>query len=82
VGTTPINTLSGNFQYTVYADGAQAAQGSCAVPADEGACYSGHHVTGVQAIEVRIDSNNAIAETDETNNSLTATCDKYDLTCE
>ncbi len=81
VGTTPTGSLSGNFQYTVYADGSQVAQGSCPVPAGSSACWTGYKVSGSQSIQAVIDSNNSIAESNEGNNSLTVTCNKATLIC-
>jgi subtilase family serine protease len=81
VATNPTGSLSGNFQYTVYANGVQTAQGSCPIPTGSNACYTGHTVVGSQSIQVVIDSNNSIAETNEGNNSITVTCDKFAFTC-
>ncbi|MCP4139778.1 MAG: hypothetical protein GY755_05720 [Chloroflexi bacterium] len=81
VGATPIGSLSGNYQYTVYADGVQVQQGSCAIPSGSNLCSTGHIVSGSQSIQVVIDSDNSINETDEGNNSDTVTCDKAALAC-
>jgi uncharacterized protein YgiM (DUF1202 family) len=81
VGTLPIGSLSGNHQYTVYSNGSQVAQGTCTVPSGSIACWSGYKVTGVETIQFVIDSNNAIAETNEGNNTMTNTCDKFTLIC-
>lgn len=81
VNTNPIGSLNGNFQYTLYADGAQSTQGSCSIPEGNNACYTGHTVVGSQSIQAVIDSNNNILETNEGNNSLTSTCDKAAFTC-
>jgi hypothetical protein len=81
VSTQPAASLSGNFQYTVYADGAQVAQGTCPVPTGSNACWTGYTVSGSHSIQTVIDSNNAIAESNEGNNSTTVTCDSSSLSC-
>jgi hypothetical protein len=81
VGTTPTGSLSGNFQYTVYSNGSQVAQGSCPVPSGSNACWSGYKVTGVESIQVVVDSNNSLTESNEGNNSMTVSCDKFGFTC-
>lgn len=81
VKTDPAGSLSGNYQYTVYSNGVQVQQGSCTVPADESACDTGHIVAGVETIQVVIDSNNSIPETNEGNNTSTVNCDKFGFTC-
>ena len=82
VKTSPAGSLSGNYQYTIYANGAQVEQGSCTVPVDENACNTNHIVSGVQSIQVVIDSNNAIPESNEGNNTMTVSCDKFGFTCD
>ena len=81
VGTNPTGTLSGNYQFTVYSNGSQVAQGTCAVPTGSNACWSGYKVTGVETIKVEIDSGHTITETNEGNNELTVSCDKFGFTC-
>lgn len=81
VGTNPTGSLSGNFQYTVYADGSQVAQGSCPVPTGSNACWTGYKVTFSKSIQAVIDSNNAITESNEGNNAMTVTCTTTTLTC-
>ncbi len=81
VGTNPIGSLSGNFQYTVYSNGSQVAQGSCPVPTGSNACWTGYKVGGVESIQAVIDSNNAITESNEGNNAMTVSCDKFALAC-
>ena len=81
VGTTPVGSLNGNYQYTVYSNGAQVAQGSCTIPTGSEACYSGYKVTGTESIQVVIDSSNSVTESNEGNNSKTVNCDKFTLTC-
>ena len=81
VKTSPAGSLSGNYQYTVYANGAQVEQGSCTIPVDENACNTNHVVSGVQSIQVVIDSNNNITESNESNNTMTVNCDKFGFTC-
>ena len=81
VGTNPTGTLSGNFQYTVYSGGSQVAQGNCPVPTGSNLCSTGYIVTGVESIQVVIDSSNSITETNEGNNVLTVSCDKFGFTC-
>jgi len=81
VGTNPVGSLSGNYQYTVYSNGSQVAQGSCTVPSGSSACYSGYKVTGTESIQFVIDSSNTITESNEGNNSTTVTCDKFSISC-
>ncbi len=83
VKTNPTGSLGGNFQYTVYANGSQVAQGSCPVPTGSNACWTGYsyQVIGSQSIQVVIDSNNAIVESNEGNNTATVTCDAASITC-
>lgn len=79
--TSPNSSLSGNFQYTVDADTIQVAQGSCSIPAGSNACWTGYIVSGTQSIQVDIDSNGAINETDEGNNSMTMSCNSATKHC-
>jgi len=81
VGTDPLGSLNGNYQYTVYSNGAQVQQGSCTVPTGSHLCSTGHIVSGTETIQVVIDSANAIAETNEGNNSSTVSCVKATLDC-
>lgn len=81
VGTDPIGSLNGNYQYTVYSNGALVQQGSCTVPVGSYLCSTGHIVSGTETIQVVIDSANAIAETNEGNNSSTVSCVKATLDC-
>lgn len=81
VGTNPTGSLSGNYQFTVYSNGSQVAQGNCTVPTGSHACWSGYKVAGVETIQVVIDSSNNITETNEGNNTSTVTCDKFALDC-
>lgn len=81
VETTPASSLSGNYQYTVYSNGSQVQQGNCAIPTGTNLCATGHVVSGVESIQVVIDSNNGIAETNEANNTKTVNCDKAALSC-
>jgi len=82
VGTNPTGTLSGNYQYTVYSNGAQVQQGNCPVPTGSSLCSTGHIVGPVaETIKVEIDSNHSITESNEGNNTLTVTCDKFALAC-
>jgi hypothetical protein len=81
VGVTPNGSLSGDHQFTVYSGGSQVAQGMCDIPTGSNACWSGYKVTGVESIQVVIDSNNAIPESNEGNNTINVTCDKFGFTC-
>ena len=81
VGTTPVGSLNGNYQYTVYSNGAQVAQGSCTIPTGSEACYTGYKVAGSESIQVVIDSSNTVTESNESNNSKTVNCDKFTLSC-
>ena len=81
VGTNPTGSLSGNFQYTVYANGSQVAQGSCPIPAGSNACWTGYKVSGSESIQAVIDSNNVTTESNEGNNALTINCVKATLAC-
>jgi hypothetical protein len=81
VGANPIGSLNGNFQYTVYSGGSQVAQGNCPVPTGSNLCDTNYIVSGVENIQVVIDSNNSIPETNEGNNAQTVSCDKSGLTC-
>lgn len=81
VKTTPASSLSGNYQYTLYSNGSQVEQGNCTVPADEDACNTNYAVSGVESIQVVIDSGNSITESNESNNSMTVNCDKFGFTC-
>jgi len=79
VETTPVGSLSGNYQYTVYSNGSQVAQGSCTIPNGSEACYTGYKVTGSESIQVVIDSSNTVTESNEGNNSKTVTCNTTTL---
>jgi len=81
VGTTPVGSLSGNYQYIVYVDTVPLAPGTCPIPSGSNLCSTGHIVSGSQSIQVVIDSDNTVTESNEGNNSLTVTCDKSALTC-
>ena len=81
VGTNPTGTLSGNFQYTVKSNGSQVQQGVCPVPTGSNLCSTGHIVAGVETIQVEIDSNHNITESNEGNNTLIVSCDKFGFTC-
>lgn len=81
VRTDPTASLSGNFQYTVYSNGSQVRQGDCPVPTGDNLCSTGYIVGGVESIQVVIDSSNSIPETNEGNNALTVSCDKFAFTC-
>jgi uncharacterized protein YgiM (DUF1202 family) len=81
VGTNPTGTLSGNYQYTVYSNGSQVQQGSCPVPTGSNLCSTGYIVGGVESIQVVIDSSNSITESNEGNNTMTVSCDKFALLC-
>ena len=82
VGTNPIASLSGNFQYTVYSNGAQVKQGNCPVPSGSNLCSTGHIVGAApESIQVVIDSNNSITESNEGNNTSTVSCNKFTLSC-
>lgn len=81
VKTTPANSLSGNYQYTLYSNGSQVEQGNCSVPGDEDACNTNYAVGGTESIQVVIDSANSITESNEGNNSMTKNCDKFGFTC-
>jgi len=81
VKTTPANSLSGNYQYTIYSNGSQVEQGNCAVPVNESACNAIYAVSGTETIQVVIDSANSITESNEGNNTMTKNCDKFGFTC-
>jgi uncharacterized protein YgiM (DUF1202 family) len=81
VKTSPANSLSGTYQYTIYSNGSQVEQGNCTVPANEDACNTNYAVSGTESIQVVIDSANSITEGNEGNNSMTKNCDKFGLTC-
>ena len=81
IGTTPTGSLSGYYTYMIFANGTKTAEGNCAVPVGIEACYTGHIVSGVQIIEVVIDAYDSIPETNETNNLVVVTCDKFGFTC-
>lgn len=82
VGTNPVGSLSGNYQYIVYSNNILKAQGSCTVPSGSNVCWSGYKVGGVpESIQVVIDSNNSITESNEGNNSKTVNCVRATLIC-
>jgi hypothetical protein len=81
VGNQPAGSLSGNFQYQVYANGALVRTGTCPIPSGSAACWTGYIVSGVQTIRAVIDSNNAIPETNESNNEITLNCNSTTKFC-
>ena len=81
VKTNPAGSLSGNYQYTLYSNGSQVEQGNCTIPSNEDACKLNYAVTGTESIQVVIDSSNSITESNEGNNTMTVTCDKFGFTC-
>ena len=80
VGTDPIGSLSGSYVYTVWADGGKVKEAVCTIPVGTELCDTGYAVTGTQVIEVVIDTNNLIWETNEANNIMFLTC-ALDWTC-
>jgi hypothetical protein len=80
VGTNPISSLSGSYVYTVWADGAKVKETTCTIPVGTELCDTGYAVVGTQGIEVVIDTNNLIFETNEANNIMFLTC-ASDWTC-
>jgi len=81
IRTNPIGSLSGSFQYKVFANGSQVAQGTCAVPTGDIACYTGYKVVGSKTIRIEIDTNNSIQEIDESNNFFIETCSQSPFVC-
>ena len=80
VGTDPIGSLSGQYVYTVWADGGKVKEAVCTIPLGTELCDTGYPVSGTQVIEVVIDTNNLIWETNEANNIMFLTC-ALDWTC-
>ncbi len=80
VGVDPVGSLSGNYVYTVWADGSKVKEATCAIPTGSALCDTGYPVSGTQVIEVVIDTNNLIWETSESNNIMFLTC-APDWTC-
>ena len=80
VQTNPVGSLSGSYVYTVWADGAKVKESSCSVPTGIEICDTGYAVSGTQFIEVVIDTNEKIWETNETNNIMFLTC-AMDFSC-
>jgi hypothetical protein len=74
-------SLSGSFQYRVFAGGQRVALGSWNVPVGSQAFYTGYFVSGTQTIRAVIDSNNDIPETNEGNNEMTKSCNSATHTC-
>ena len=80
VKTDPIGSLSGNYVYTVWADGGKVKEAACAIPTGIELCDTGYTISGTQIIEVVVDTYNAIWETNEANNIMFLTC-ALDWTC-
>ncbi len=80
VKTDPTGSLSGNYVYTVWADGGKVKESVCAIPTGTALCDTGYAISGTQFIEVVIDTNERIWETDETNNIMFRTC-AMDFSC-
>ncbi len=80
VGVDPVGSLSGNYVYTVWADGSKVKEATCTIPTGSALCDTGYPVSGTQIIEVVIDTNNLIWETNESNNIMFLTC-APDWTC-
>jgi hypothetical protein len=74
VAVSPSGSLSGNVQYKVWVDGSQIATISQALPTGSMVYWTGHTISGNHDVKVRLDSNGAFWETDETNNEFTVTC--------
>lgn len=81
VANQPIGSLSGNFQYAVFAGGVQVRTGTCSIPTGSAACWTGYVVSDTQSIRSVIDPNNLIPETNEGNNQITLTCNGVSKAC-
>ena len=81
VKTTPNGSLSGSFQFRVFSGGTKVAQGTCPIPTGSNLCSTTYVVGGVETIRVVIDSDGQIPESNEDNNKMTVSCDKFALTC-
>ncbi len=81
VANQPAASLSGSFQYAVFADGVQVRTGTCSIPTGSAACWTGYVVSGTQSIRSVIDPNNLIPETNEGNNQITLTCNGVTKAC-
>ena len=82
VGINPTGSLSGNYHYLVISNGSTVKEGNCTIsPTPSHNCYTGYIVGGLETIQVVIDSNSTITESNETNNVMTVICDKLFLTC-
>jgi len=86
VAVDPASSLTGNFQYKVWVDGSLEATNTAALPAGSQAFYSGVVLVPVifgpdKVITVKVDTANAIAETNEGNNDLSVTCTTFPLVC-
>src|SRR5258706_11064313 len=86
VAVDPSSSLTGNFQYKVWVDGSLEATNTAALPAGSQAFYSGVVLVPVifgpnKVITVKVDTANAIAETNEGNNDLSVTCTTFPLVC-
>ncbi len=80
VQTNPAGSLSGSYVYTIWADGVKVKESVCAIPTGIELCDTGYAISGTQVIEVVIDTNNLIWETNEANNIMFLTC-AMDFSC-
>lgn len=81
VGTNPVGSLSGEYAYTVFSYGSKVKEWTCTIPLGSELCDTGYPVSGTEIIEVVIDTNNLIAETNEKNNFMVLTCAFSTWTC-
>lgn len=80
VQTNPAGSLSGSYVYTVWADGGKVKESVCTIPTGIELCDTGYAVSGTEIIEVVIDTNERIWETNEANNIMFRTC-AMDFSC-
>lgn len=74
VGTDPVGSLTGAYVYTVWAESVKVKESVCTIPVGTELCDTGYAVKGTQVIEVVIDTNNLVWETNEANNIMFLTC--------
>ncbi len=79
VAVDPVSSLSGSFQYKVWVNGGSATTKTATLPSGSAAFYSGKTLSNSlfnpnDVVKVRVDTADAFAETDETNNEWNGTC--------
>jgi subtilase family serine protease len=82
VANVPSGSLSGKFDYQVFANGGLVESlTDVPIPAGSEAFWTGYIVNGDMTIRAVLDPNNKLNETNKSNNVLTKSCSSATHTC-